>query len=360
MLTVGLDVHFDKSQWCILDEHGKVLEERQVRGHWDRVIGELGRLREPFRICYEASLGYGYLYERIGQLPRCRQISVAHPGHLRLIFKAKRKNDRVDSRKLATLLYLDQVPQVHVPKQEVRSWRGLISWRQKLMARRVMAKNQLRALLKTCGIVPRKGQKQWSREGLAWLQEQVLPTAAEELRRDMLLEELGSVGKQLARVEGALDEIAEAHSGVRLLMTIPGVGQRTAEAFVAYIDDPVRFRNTAQAGVYFGLVPCQDASANQNRLGHITKDGPPVARKLLVEAAWQGIRRCPKIKRHFDQIVQEKPERRKIALVGTARWLSTVMLAMLKSGECWREEGPVGGTEGDGRGTGEEVTGSSV
>ncbi|MEI8197977.1 MAG: transposase [Phycisphaerae bacterium] len=233
MLTVGLDVHFDKSQLCVLDANGKVLKEQQVRGHWEEVAGELGRLSEPFRICYEASLGYGYLYERLGKLPRARQVVVAHPGQLRLIFKAKRKNDRVDAHKLATLLYLDQVPQVHVPQQDVRSWRALITWRQKLIARRVMSKNQLRALLKTCGLVPRKGKKLWSRAGLAWLQEQALPTTYEALRRDMLLEEMREVNQRLVRVEEALDEIAGQHPGVQLLRTIPGVGQRTAEAFVA-------------------------------------------------------------------------------------------------------------------------------
>ena len=57
-------------------------------------------------------------------------------------------------------------------------------------------------------------------------------------------------------------------------MTIPGVGVRTAEAFVAHVDDVTRFARTNRVGSYFGLVPCQDASADRNRLGHITKDGP--------------------------------------------------------------------------------------
>jgi transposase len=345
-----LDVHFDKSQVCVMDANGKVLKEVRVRGHWGEVVGELGRLKEPFRVCYEASMGYGYLFEHIGKLPRAKQVVVAHPGQLRLIFKAKKKNDRVDARKLATLLYLDQVPQVHVPKQEVRSWRAMITWRQKLITRRVMAKNQTRALLKTCGLVPPKGKKLWSRAGIGWIKEQELPTAFEKLRRDMLLEELVEVNQKVSRVEEALGEIAGQHPGVQLLMTIPGVGQRTAEAFVAYVDEPWRFGNISQAGAYFGLVPCQDASASKNRLGHVTKDGPAVARKLLVEATWQGTLRSEKIRGHFEQIVQGKRERRKIALVGTARWLSTVMLSMLKSGECWREEVPAADRAGSAAG----------
>jgi len=108
-------------------------------------------------------------------------------------------------------------------------------------------------------------------------------------------------------------------------MTIPGVGIRTAETFVAWVDDIARFRRTRQLGCYFGLVPCQDASANKNRLGHITRDGPPVMRKLITEAAWMAIRGCPAFKRYFEQVQAGKPERKKIALVATAHRLIRVM-----------------------------------
>jgi hypothetical protein len=57
MLTVGLDVHFGKSQMCVLDAHGQVLKEQMVLGPWSEVVAQLGRLRRPFQVCYEASLG---------------------------------------------------------------------------------------------------------------------------------------------------------------------------------------------------------------------------------------------------------------------------------------------------------------
>ena len=75
-------------------------------------------------------------------------MAVAHPGKLRLIFGSKRKNDRFDCEKLAKLLLLDMVPRVHVPNVDVRAWRSLIQLRQRLLATRVMAKNQIRAVLR--------------------------------------------------------------------------------------------------------------------------------------------------------------------------------------------------------------------
>ena len=112
---------------------------------------------------------------------------------------------------------------------------------------------------------------------------------------------------------------------------------RTAETIAAYIDDPKRFGRSSQVAAYFGLVPCQDASASVNRLGHITKQGPGTARKYLVEAAWQGVYRSPKIRAYFERILRGKKERRKIALVATAHYLLRCMHAMLINCEPWRE-----------------------
>lgn len=321
MLTVGLDVHLSKSRYCILDAHGKVLKEREVIGSYEKLLEHLGRITEPFRLCYEASTGYGPLYERISRLPGASQVQVAHPGQLRLIFKSKGKNDRADARKLASLMFLDQVPQVHVPRQDVRSWRMMINWRQKFIGKRTAARNQFRTLLKNNGIIPLKGTKLWSARGLEWILTQKLPGDSEELCREMLLEDLREIHQKIRKVEGVLNKIAQKHPGVKLLRTIPGIGPRTAEAFMAYVDNPVRFKSSSQAGVYFGLVPMQDASADKNRLGHITREGPAVVRKLLTEASWQAIRKSPAVKARFERITHGMAARRKIGLVAISRWL---------------------------------------
>jgi hypothetical protein len=104
------------------------------------------------------------------------------------------------------------------------------------------------------------------------------------------------------------------------------------------VDDVGRFGRVKQVGTYFGLVPCQDASADRNRLGHITKEGPAQARWLLAEAAWQGRRRSATIRGFFDRVMRNDPDRKKVALVATAHYLTRVMAAMLRSGEAWRED----------------------
>jgi transposase len=342
MRYVGLDVHQNRSSLCILDSNGKRVKEFEVRGGWDKLLEAIKEIAKdgPFAICYEASCGYGVLYERLSKLAAV--VKVAHPGRLRLIFKSKRKNDRVDARKLATLLFLDQVPAVHVPSVDVRSWRAMIEHRHKIMQKRVATKNQIKGLLRGQGLRPPaelklKGAKGlWTKKGLAWVATVEFPTSFDGVRRDMLLEELAEDQRRLARVEEELEKVADANPAVTLLRTIPGVGIRTAEAVAAYVDDPTRFGKLKTVGAYFGLVPCQDASADKNRLGHITREGPATVRKLVTEAAWQAVRRCDEARAFFERVMDGDAGRRKIALVATAHWLLRVMLSMLKSGEVCR------------------------
>jgi transposase len=332
-----LDVHQKQSTFCVLDRHGKQVRTQTVKGTWPRVLAALEQVPTPFAVCFEASCGYGPLAERLGKV--AQRVVVAHPGQVRLIFRSKRKHDRVDAAKLAKLLFLGEVPAVHVPNVDVRAWRALIEHRQRLVQTRVRLKNQLRALLRGLGVLPpTSGAKWlWTRAGRAWLAAVDLPTAADALRRDQALEDLAHATTQIRRAERGLKAIADTHPGVAVLRTIPGVGPRTAEAVVAYLDGPQRFARSKQVGCYFGLVPCQDASADKNRLGHITRQGPATVRKLLTEAAWQGVRRSPTIRAFFERLRRDDPGRQKIALVATAHYLVRVMYALLRKNESWRE-----------------------
>ena len=333
MYYVGLDVHYRTSTYCILNAHGREVKCETIRGHWAKLLDRLSIIKGKWTVCFEATCGYGYLYRELSRM--ASRVMVAHPGQLRLIFRAKRKNDRVDSRKLAKLLYLDEVPQVYVPGEDVQSWRELIEHRRRVVDRQTACKNAIRSLLRGHGLIAPKGL--WTKKGLAWLRQSQMPTPASGLKRDLLLEELDAAKRGVRTVTKALDKIGRRHPGVTVLRTIPGVGMRTAETMAAYIDDPKRFGRSSQVAAYFGLIPCQDASAGVNRLGHITKQGPGTARKYLVEAAWQGVYRSAKIRAYFERILRGKKERRKIALVATAHYLLRCMHAMLIRCEPWRD-----------------------
>ena len=194
-----------------------------------------------------------------------RKVVVAHPGLLKLIFRSKQKSDRRDALKLAKLLYLDEVPVVHVPAADVRAWRELITFRRKLIEKRTRAKNGVRALLRTLAIKAPRRPGLWTARGMVWLRQLELSQSMHALKRDLLVQEIETLTHQVHRVEQELARFAKPNPAVWQLQSIPGVGIRTAEALVAFIDDPQRFANSKCVGAYFGLVPTQDQSSNVNR-----------------------------------------------------------------------------------------------
>ena len=359
MYYVGLDAHAKSFNGDILDCNGKLFKRFDIRGSRSDLLVELKKIPGPFAVCYEASCGYGTLHDEL--LPIAQVVKVAHPGKLRLIYASKRKNNRIDGSKLAKILYLDAVPAVHVPSINVRSWRQTIEFRQKLLGEQVRVKNRTRALLRERGINPPRSL--WTRKGLAWLEGLPLDESA-ALRRDLLVSDLKDARAKILRVEKYLKTLADRHPGVTLLRTIPGIGPRTAEALLAYIDDVKRFTRIKSVGCYFGLVPCQDATGDKNRLGHITRDGPATVRKLLCEASWTAIRRSATVRGFFQRVMRDDPLRKKKALVATAHYLVRVAAALLRSGEVWREAGdpPVAAkSRGLSLGSGErEACGASI
>ena len=342
MLTIGLDVHQSRTSVCVLDGQGNTLRQEEIQGGMEAIAAALAKVRHPFQVCYEASTGYGALYDRLA--PLARRIQVAHPGQLALIYRSKKKHNKADAGKLAALMHLNQVPAVHVPSQQVRSWRGLIEHRRSLVDQGVALKNQVRALLRGQGIKGPAGRRMWSGKGIQWLKEQVWPTEVEAFRLGIMLGQIAELEAKVKQVTQVLDKMAKKDKRVGLLMTIPGVGVRTGEAFVAYVDDARRFK-CGTIGTYFGLVPREDSTGDKRRLGHITREGPPTVRKLLTEAGWRGVFKSVRIKEVFERHLRGDKGRRKLALVATGHWLCRVMLAMLKSGESFREgtAAPAGG-----------------
>jgi transposase len=333
MYRIGVDYHERMSAVHILDENGKKDKAFTVQGRWPKLVEALSKQPGPFEVCFEASNGYGYLHDNLA--PLAKRVVVAHPGQLRPIFRSKHKHDRADAEKLAKLLYLDALPPVYVPKPFMRNWGRLITFRGRLVEGRTAIMNRIRGLLRRLGIEAPKGL--WTGKGLAWLAQVELPEPA-ALERELLVDELRQARSRIKRVEKELNKIAKADPRVGLLKTIPGVGTRTAEAVVAWIDDARRFARIKAVGCYFGMVPCEDSSAGKQRLGHITKQGPALVRKLAVEAAWQAVRRSPKARAYFERVTQGDPDRKKIAIVATGHYLLRCMCAMLRDLRPWKEQ----------------------
>jgi transposase len=177
--------------------------------------------------------------------------------------KVKRKTDKDDALKLARLALLGELPPaVHMPSPAQRQKRRLIVHRRSVVSRRTRSRNAIRSIYSQQGLPLAKGNKQWTRAGVAQLRADARDLDAcddvIDLWRGRLhaeLELMAAADAQLKVLDRKLDALADART--TLLQSIKGVGPRLAEAVVLHLDDPFRFKSGEQVASFAGLVPKQ-------------------------------------------------------------------------------------------------------
>jgi transposase len=296
----------------------------------------------PAVIIIEACLLAGWVHDWCGQLGvRCL---VANTAAEAWKFKhLKRKTDRDDALRLAQLYLLGQLPTVSLPPSTVRQWRSLIAARQNLVGRRVAVQNRIRAIFVAQGLPAPRGAKAWSSTGLAGIALQAKALAEcgpDELWRGLLelaLVEYRQIGELVAQAEARLDALGQQNAAVKLLQSTPGLGPRTAEAVAAYLHEPKRFHKGKQVSAYSGLVPRQHQSGELDRRGRISKRGPALLRKLLVECAWCMLRYNGWARGFYQRLTAGGQRRKKQAIVALARKILVRCWAMLRDGKPWHD-----------------------
>jgi transposase len=346
-LILAIDLGKFKSVACAYPRQGGTPSFSTVPSTREALLGLLEGHR-PSVIVIEACASAGWVYDLCGEagLP-CQVANTA--GEAWRFKNLKRKTDKDDALRLAQLEALGQLPTVAVPPPDIRQRRALILARQRLVGLRVRAQNRLRSLLMMQGLDAPSGAAAWSAAGLAAFEAHARPLAecapGEEWRGlvSLALAEYRQLLAWVAEVEGKLDALGQADPQVIRLRTVPGVGPRTAEAVAAYLHEPGRFKSGKEVGAYAGLAPRQHQSGETDRRGRITKRGPGVLRKLLVECAWAALRYNRWAAQLYVRLSRGRA-RKKQAIVAVARRLLVRCWAMMRDGTDWREgAAPAGG-----------------
>ena len=271
-------------------------------------------------------------------------VAVANPSHEAWRWtKVKRKTDRDDAHKLASMAAMRQLPTVHMPPPAQRQKRRLVHQRRSLVQRRTEVKNSIRSIFSQQGQLLVRGTKQWTKPGIEQLKSEarsLKECSVDELWRGRLhveLQLLQMLDTQLKLVDQKLDALGAEDERIVRLQQVKGVGPRLAEALVVHLDDPHRFKSGRQVSAYVGLVPKQFESGTMKRVGRITRRGPSLLRGMLIEVAWMVYRYNDWAKRFVQNVSRGMKQRKKIAIVALARKLLVKLWAMLRDGSDWRD-----------------------
>lgn len=331
-LFVGVDFHKKSSYVTGMSSKGKVVLRRQMsndRENWERLLNELPA---QSKVVVEATCNWYYLYELIENR---FDVTLAHPLKTKAIASAKIKNDKVDSEILAHLLRADLIPASYIPTREVRDLRELLRYRIGLVRMRTLIKNRIHAVLSKNGLIFPYSDT-LGKKGDLWLRAlQLRKVYMDEIEGYLNL--ANSLAARIHEAEKEISEKAQLNDQVRLLLTMPGIGEFSALLVHSEIGDIHRFPCAEKLCSYAGLVPSVRASGDRVKMGGITKQGSQWLRWIMVEASYHLVTGSANFKTYYERIKFKKGAA--VARVAVARKALKIIYYMLRNNQAYKERG---------------------
>jgi len=332
---VGVDYHKGYSYMTVMDETGKICGQGQVSNQPEAIRDFLTQfgVNGNGAAVLEASRNWTVMHDWLEEM--VDEVHLAHPLKVKAIAEAKIKTDKIDAKVLAHLLRCDLLPEAYVPTQAARQARNVLRQRMFFIRVRTMVKNRIWHLLDRYPeqANSRPCEELFSRHGLAWLK----TISVKEPDREMLDEELklyDALEERISQSDQLVKKLAHGDKRVKLLETIPGIGEFFAVLIANEVDNIRRFANEKKFFSYIGIISSTFSSGGRTFHGRLTKQGNKYLRWALVEAIWPAVRSDPELGAYYQSIrVRKGPNPAKIA---TARRLATIIYRVLCQERSYR------------------------
>jgi len=333
-LTVGLDLGDRNSWYCVLDDSGQIQLEQRVRTT-AKGLSEVFSAMPRSRVALETGTHSPWISRLLRELGH--EVMVANARKVRLIGESRKKDDRLDAQTLARLARIDPGLLCPVKHRSAQAQADLMMIRARagLVRVRTGMVNTARGLAKSYGERLRgcnvRNMNPEKAEGLS---------AELQAALEPLLAAIESVSERIAEYNQRIEKLAqESYPQVAVLKQVKGVGTLIALTFLLTLEDPHRFDKSRDVGCYLGLQPGRRNSGQSEPQLHISKEGDPYLRTLLVQGAQHilGPFGVDCDLRRWGLKLAERGGRsgKKRAIVATARKLAVLLHHLWVSGEVY-------------------------
>jgi len=327
---IGVDYHKSYSHLVVQDSSGKTLRSGRVKNDRQSLGGFLERYRENSHAVVEATRNWMVMYDWLDDI--CDDVVLAHPLKVKAIADAKIKTDKIDATVLAHLLRADLVPEAWAPSERSRDLRVALRERMFYVRLRTMTKNRIvtvfdrypeqTAQLKKLGdLFGKAGRVQLA---------QVNVSEIDRIQIDRGLAFIGDIDMRIKQSEATIRAMTKANANVKLLKTIPGIGEFFARLIDAEIDDISRFRQPKKLAAYAGLVPSTYSSGGK------TFHGKKWLRWAFVEAVTPAIASDPQLRAQYEHLKIKGINKARVAI---ARKLLTIAFQILRDQRAYEPRG---------------------
>jgi transposase len=335
--TVYVGLEDSKRTWklCVRSD-GVIVNEASMPAKYD-VLCNYFRNKFPdckIHVIYEAGFrGFG-LHD---QITSDGWDCVVTPPHTVTEEKCSRKkNDRIDCRRLAKNLENADYHKCFVPDKQLREDRQISRIYGQIQRDIVRICNRIRRTLEYHGLDDRFPSGRWRNRQYQELKNQLDQMDISHSLKFSLdtlfnqLDHLKQLRKNILREFAKLRKSERYKESVAILKSAPGIGPMTAIRLVLEWGDLSRFKRKEEFASFLGLTPSEYSSGEQERKGHITKQGNPWVRAWLVECSWVAIRHDPVLLEKYRNIFSHSGSKKK-AIVAVARKLAVRLRTLLLS-----------------------------
>ena len=245
---IGLDVHQATISVAVLDSGSKLVMEAILETKAEAILQFLHDLRGSLQVTLEEGTCAAWLHDLLK--PHVTQVLVCDPRK-NTPMKIGNKNDRIDARKLADLLYLNKLHPVYHGETGIRALKEVARSYLALNRDVTRVMNRLKAVYRSWAI-PCAGQRVYApRYRSQWLGK--ITEAAVRHRAEIYYQQLDALRSLRQQVRRDLLMESGKHDATKLLRQIPSIGPIRAALLIALMQTPHRFRTKRQLWAYCGL-----------------------------------------------------------------------------------------------------------
>ena len=332
--TVGLDIAKSVFQVHGVDAHGSVVVRRQLKRRY--VLAFFKKL-PPCLVGIEACATSHHWSRELQALGHT--VRLIPPAYVKPYVK-RQKNDAADAEAICEAVQRPSMRFVPTKTPEQQSCLMLHRTRHLFIRQQTAIINTIRAHLAEFGIVAPVGRNGVEEllYAVADQQDERIPEVARACL-EALGALLGKLKAQILEFDRQINAWHRSNETSRRLDELPGVGPALATALVASVADPKAFRSGRDFSAWIGLVPKQNSSGGDERLGSITKQGDRYLRSLFTAGALAVIRYAKihgtKHRPWLARLLERRPT--KVAAIALANKMARMAWAMMAKGERYRE-----------------------
>ena len=281
----GLDVHRSQITYDWVDsDSGQHQRGRLAPAHREHLRAWLGQFAgRPAAFALEGCTGWRYVAEELQRAGIAAQL--AEPADTSALRGPKRraKTDQLDARHLRQLLETGRLPTSWIPPAHVLEARTQVRRCKTLRDQHTAWLQRIHASLFHHGVPAERNLLAPARRAQLERGSGLSPAAYQLVT--VALRTLDHLDAELDLLRGELVSFARRQPGCRALDGLYGIGPLTAVAIWAELGDVGRFTSSRHAVRHTGLDITVYASDGKRTPGHLARQGPPVLRWALFEAA---------------------------------------------------------------------------